>query len=741
MKHGLCVLSAVILVAAVAPAAEAGSPQGEYAIATLDQALASGEIDEATHGLYLLYLLHAPERLPAAYRRPLEPGLRCGTGLTMQALRELRHATRAMRLEGHGLLADPPPVTAGSIDSDSLPIRVYYQERGDLPLAENLLPMLEEAYQAHLDLGWTAPMGLDGETITTRLDVYVIDLEYSGNCVPLDDNPDTPRTDALVRCNISRFETPDFLRGTAFHEIDHAFQFTEDAIEFMSSWEMFDVHTTLNLVPDDPYWMFFIPSFQSDPHYPFFLPSMTNSYFHYGSALFPEFIDQRYGDGDASLAPRLWQAARQDGRITIETSWGYPSPVSSTPNEPDVLDAIDDVLQTEHGTSLQEALVEFAEWRLLLGDYDDGAHFAEGATWRGAEVSFAEIYGPNDLPAVDQMVTQLPRVTGTSYVRVDTGTLEGSELLRLGVTVSDDTEWAVQVFRIMDGAPAEITRVPLEALAGEVTVAAAGAEAVVLAATVIGMDGVDADTEYLPPDHEFTYTIELVAQPTVTAIEPAIGTAGVTAMPVTVTASPLAPDATLDLGQGITVNGVAVDDDRLTATIDIALDAAPGPRDVSVTNPGSDPGVLAGGFTVEAPPAPAITGVDPSELEPGQTADLTVTGAGFLAGAQADLGDGVTIDSAEVASSTELVLSVTVDDAATPGPRDLTITNPGGNAATLADAFEILDAGGDGGPDGGPGDGDDESGCNCSQAGGSSAAPRGAPLLLAGLMLALLRRR
>lgn len=581
-----------------------------------------------------------------------------------------------------------------------------------------------------------------------RLDIYLVDSEYAGHCEPLANNDLTTRTDTLSRCIVNRNEDPFVLEGTVVHEMDHAFQMGEDAIEIAGAYEMFCVHVTHDILPDDPYWLYFIPEFQSEPHRAIHLPLMSNQLYHYGSALFAEFLDEHYGTGDGTLAPQLWQSARQDGTVEIDGYWTF-SPDAE--NEPDLLDAIDEFLQAEHSSSFNQALVEFAEWRLLLGSYDDGEHFYEGRWWNGAEVTFAEIFADDELPVEDAMAAMLPQPTGTTFIRIDTDDLEGSELLRLNVELADTTSWAVQVIRIFDDAPAEVIPMEIVESASEALVTVAGTEHIVLTVTNLGGPDFDGD-DYPVIESEFTYSLELVSQPTVTAVEPNAATAGMTGVEVMVTASPMSAEATVDFGEGITVGEVTVDGDELSTTIDIDVTATPGPRDVTVTNPGSDPGVLEGGFEVLAPPAPVLESVDPSELEQGDHVVLTVTGAGILDGAEVNLGAGVTISSVDVPESTRMLVTVDVDGSAAPGPRDLVVTNPGGNAATLDGAVEVLggagdgdgdgDADGDGDSDGdGDGDADGDGGCECRQAAGTPTAGHSAPLLLAGLLLALLRRR
>ena len=71
-------------------------------------------------------------------------------------------------------------------------------------------------------------------------------------------------------------------------------------------------------------------------------------------------------------------------------------------------------------------------------------------------------------------------------------------------------------------------------------------------------------------------------------------------MPVTVTGTKFQSGATLSVGPGVTVTGVAVPSQtQLTATLQIAVDAPVGARDVVVTNPGGGSATLTGGFGVD----------------------------------------------------------------------------------------------------------------------------------------------
>ena len=701
----LSFLSMMALMMYVYPFTAASEPARMSRLEAIDALRDSGQIDEETRGLYLLSLLHAPELLPPEIQR-LPMSAPCLTTVALEAARSLATAGPRVRDDARRILG-PPPVTAGSIDStDGYPIRVYYQTEDDLEMAETVLDYAEQSLAAQVDLlGWTPPVGEEEGEPVPRLDVYVVDVPYdaSGYCEPLANNGLTSWTDALVRCHINRENEEEYLFETVQHEIHHAIQFSEDAIEFPTAFEMFGVHTMNVLIEDNWEFMLFLPYFQTNPDFPVFWMSRTNPYYHFGSGLFAQFLDERYGASDARLAVQLWQEARQDGDIRV-VDWYVES---DTPNDPDIFDVLVRVLRDEHETTLEAAVTEFAEWRLLLGSFDDGNHFRQGASWVGGEPTMDVVLDAGELPVTEEPVGSPPMPTGTSYVRVLTDALEGPERLRVAVDLATDTRWAVQVVGIHPPDEATITSVePVDGHA-EAVVPAAGFDSLVLALTNLGTGDIDpASLDYRPADA--TYTLELLRQPTVTAIEPAAATAGISGLEVTVTAEPLDPDATLDLGPGISVGRVNVLDLRtLTAIIDIAPDAEPGARDVSVTNPGGDPGVLAGGFEVLAAPAPVLDSLDPSELDAGETGVLTLVGSGLLRGATATLGEGIEVTSVDVVDGERAYLNVEVAGDAAPGSRDLVVTNPGGAAATLEEALTVLG---------------DDGGCSCRAAGRRRAA-------------------
>jgi len=87
--------------------------------------------------------------------------------------------------------------------------------------------------------------------------------------------------------------------------------------------------------------------------------------------------------------------------------------------------------------------------------------------------------------------------------------------------------------------------------------------------------------------------------PTITSITPNQGNQTQT-LNVTITGSQLSRVSTVAFGAGIAVSFTTDNSTQITANISINAAAAPGPRDVTVTNPGGSDN-LTGGFTVQQP--------------------------------------------------------------------------------------------------------------------------------------------
>jgi hypothetical protein len=85
-----------------------------------------------------------------------------------------------------------------------------------------------------------------------------------------------------------------------------------------------------------------------------------------------------------------------------------------------------------------------------------------------------------------------------------------------------------------------------------------------------------------------------------------------------------------------------------------------------------------------------VDAVNPNAGSAGQTLAVSVSGAGFQPGTTFNFGQGITVNSAFINSATLATVSITIQGAAAPGPRDVTATQPSGPTATLPNGFTVL---------------------------------------------------
>jgi hypothetical protein len=91
--------------------------------------------------------------------------------------------------------------------------------------------------------------------------------------------------------------------------------------------------------------------------------------------------------------------------------------------------------------------------------------------------------------------------------------------------------------------------------------------------------------------------------------------------------------------------------------------------------------------TITAPPT--LSAVSPQQGVRGQTLTITVTGSNFQSGANVTFGAGTSVTATTVGSPTSLTATLAIATDATPGARDVTVSNPDGGSATLTAGFTV----------------------------------------------------
>ncbi len=143
--------------------------------------------------------------------------------------------------------------------------------------------------------------------------------------------------------------------------------------------------------------------------------------------------------------------------------------------------------------------------------------------------------------------------------------------------------------------------------------------------------------------------------------------------------------STVNVGAGITLNTTTVNSaTQITANLTITDIAATGQRNFTVTNtPGGTSAPQT--FTVNNP-APTLTGIAPTSGDRLQNLNVVFTGTGFIDGlTTVNVGAGITLNTVDVITSTQLTANITITGAAALGGRTFTVTNPapgGGTSAT-----------------------------------------------------------
>ena len=84
-----------------------------------------------------------------------------------------------------------------------------------------------------------------------------------------------------------------------------------------------------------------------------------------------------------------------------------------------------------------------------------------------------------------------------------------------------------------------------------------------------------------------------------------------------------------------------------------------------------------------------VSAVTPSSGTVGTAVPVTIDGGGFASGATVSAGAGITVSSVAFVSATRLTATFTIDGAASPGARDVTVTNLGASGATLTSGFVV----------------------------------------------------
>ena len=183
------------------------------------------------------------------------------------------------------------------------------------------------------------------------------------------------------------------------------------------------------------------------------------------------------------------------------------------------------------------------------------------------------------------------------------------------------------------------------------------------------------------------------AAPTLTGATPNVGGQGQT-LGVSLSGTNFISSPVCNFGTGITVNSCVTNSPtQITANITVAAGATTGPRNLSVTNSDGQGASLSSGFTVQAVvinPAPTLSTASPNSGMEGQAnLSVTLTGTNFLPSPTCTFGSGVTVNSCNYNSATQIVANISIDLNAPTGASNITVTNTDGQSAVLSNGFTV----------------------------------------------------
>jgi hypothetical protein len=362
-------------------------------------------------------ILSAPAPQGLALRRDLPPG-RSLTSL-LNEIQTMNQRIGPLALGRTGPLLSRPTTLTAELSTGHFLIH-YVTEGGDAPLAPipAYLAIAAEACERAWDLHhgsdrWPTP--ITGAASDGRMDVYVRDLGWGAYGYTLHEAAaeGTGESGFIVVDNDfaghPTLDAHDALRVALAHEYHHlvqfAFGYEPEADWFM---EQSAVMMEGQAYPEITDRYRYLTYFASSPHRRL---DLSNGSFEYGAWLWPQFLFEHEGWGEALLVD-AWHA------------WSGSSIT--------MLAALDRVLQ-ERGSSLATAFAEWTVWNAFLGQRDDGTHY-DGlsgypcAVWQ----ELAVIRYPAD--GLAPALTHQPEPLGASYVVFEPAASSGHDRLDLKVT-------------------------------------------------------------------------------------------------------------------------------------------------------------------------------------------------------------------------------------------------------------------------------------------------------------------
>lgn len=412
------------------------------------------------------------------------------------------------------------PDEAGYVDSATYPIRIHYRKSGDADRAQNvILPMAEDVWYTEIEvMGWHTPPADYGVGGNDSYDIYLTDDQTLGGAytfttydtgVEPDTNPDDDlysNSSWIAVDDDQGWISDELMPLFIAHEFIHACQYTIDANEYtLFAWESTAEAVAELYSGNGRQFKDEIHDFQIHPELSVLFDAYTRqvstygndtAYFEYGGWIFGAFIEQAVGTNDGTTLVQMWE----------DLATGTRS------DEPDFVDALGSVGGADFADA-GDLFLEFSEWRLMVNDHDDGAHYSDGGDWPSSAQAGTE--GTLTLSTVDG--TQVTPVNAPYYLGDSVWEIEvdaaSTDSLRFDVAGDSTTQWGVVAVGLTDAGPAVIAKARGSDGAGVVTdLPLTGVSKILVAVANLGPSTLDPEEDSIKGKNEFTLSMSLIGE-------------------------------------------------------------------------------------------------------------------------------------------------------------------------------------------------------------------------------------
>ncbi|MBU1239651.1 hypothetical protein KKF84_10940 [Myxococcota bacterium] len=553
----------------------------------------------------------APARLPARWsavlkQYPIRPDQATGILVDTFQARKVRN----LKADYPGF----PQELAYYIDSDTYPIRVYYN---DTDLAQGAQVTLESAeyawFKEIVQWGFYAPPIVAPEG---RFRIYFDDTGMGGGgyCAPVEDYPPTAWDDCVTYLVIDKVNDLGSIPAIVAHELNHATQGAMDCLEPSAFWENTASYMMLAVYPDSMYVQYFLPDFQTY-YYWSISDGDYNTAYYYGGFIWPLYLAEVYGSGDyhdAVIIREFWEACMQNSGFSY--------------NSPNYLEAIDNVLKEKGTGTLKEAFNGFSRARYFFG-----GHYNADYSVIPMSDEYYDYVGVALNTTMDAEQTFVspqytaPEPWGVNYIEITNPTgYSRSTTIEL-VPLEGTYPWVVQVVSL-DNDLVEVLESDGEMISFELDPAAFGDTLLVV--EHLGGDGFDVNSG-VSTGTQYNFSIRpTVPFPLISLVTPEeLYTYETYDISVRGTGFQEGISVSLEPADQITVNSVTwVDANQIRVNVTLTGDTLTGPYGVTVTNPDEGSDSMAEAIVVVDNPDPPTSG------DPGCSCSFAGTGSNSPAG-------------------------------------------------------------------------------------------------------------